>query len=89
MPPLRRGAAQLHPERNLASGYLRRRLRGVPGDPGELGSLGPLFRVELHTLSMPEPRVRRVVRAGGMSISLRESRREFYISCTMTSNNTE
>jgi hypothetical protein len=38
---------------------------------------------------MPEPQVRRVVCAGGMSISLRESRREFYISCTMTSNNAE
>jgi hypothetical protein len=35
----------------------------------------PLFRAELHTLSMPEPRVCRVVRAGGMSISLRVSRR--------------
>jgi hypothetical protein len=44
-----------------------------------------LFRTELHTLSTPEPRVRRAVRAGGMSISLRESRREFYIPCTMTS----
>jgi hypothetical protein len=48
-----------------------------------------LFRAELHTLSTPEPRVRRAVRAGGMSISLRESRRELYIPCTMTSNNTE
>jgi hypothetical protein len=51
MPRLRRGAAQLHPERNLAGGYLRRRLRGVPGDPGELGSLGPpLPRGAAHTL---------------------------------------
>jgi hypothetical protein len=33
--------------------------------------------------------MRRVVRAGSMTISLRESRREFYIPCTMTSNNTE
>jgi hypothetical protein len=48
-----------------------------------------LFRVELHTLTMPDPRVRRAVRAGGMSISLWESRREFYIPCTMTSNNAE
>jgi hypothetical protein len=40
-------------------------------------------------LTTPEPRVRRAVRAGGMTISLRESRREFYIPCTMTSNNTE
>jgi hypothetical protein len=48
-----------------------------------------LFRAELHTLSTPEPRVRRAVHAGGMTISLRESRREFYIPCTMTSNNAE
>jgi hypothetical protein len=64
-------------------------VRGVLGDPGELGSLGPLFRAELHTLTTPEPRVRRAVRAGGMLISLRESRREIYIPCTMTSNNEE
>jgi hypothetical protein len=48
-----------------------------------------LFRAELHTLTTPEPRVHRAVRAGGMMISLRESRREFYIPCTMTSNNAE
>jgi hypothetical protein len=48
-----------------------------------------LFRVELHTLSTPEPRVRRAMRAGGMSISLWESCREFYIPCMMTSNNAE
>jgi hypothetical protein len=48
-----------------------------------------LFRAELHTLSTPEPRVRRVVRAGGMSISLRESCRELYIPCTLTSNKEE
>jgi hypothetical protein len=34
-----------------------------------------LFHAELHTLSTPEPRVRRAVRAGEMPISLRESRR--------------
>jgi hypothetical protein len=48
-----------------------------------------LFRVELHTLVMPEPRVRRAVRVSGVSISLRETHRELYILCTMTSNNTE
>jgi hypothetical protein len=48
-----------------------------------------LFRAELHMLVMPEPRVRRVVCASGVSISLRETRRELYIPCTMTSNNTE
>jgi hypothetical protein len=48
-----------------------------------------LFRVELHTLTTPEPRVRHAVRTSGLSISLWESRREFYIPCTMTSNNAE
>jgi hypothetical protein len=27
--------------------------------------------------------------AGGLSISLRDSRKEFYVPCTMTSNNAE
>jgi hypothetical protein len=43
----------------------------------------------LHTLTTPEPKVRRVVRDGGVMIALRETRRELYIPCTMTSNNTE
>jgi hypothetical protein len=38
-----------------------------------------LFRAELHTLTTHEPQVRRAVHAGGLSISLRDSRREFYI----------
>jgi hypothetical protein len=41
--PLWRGAAQLHAERNLAGGHVRRRLRRLPWDPGKLGSLGPPF----------------------------------------------
>jgi hypothetical protein len=48
-----------------------------------------LFRTELHTLATPEPKTRRAVRAGGVTIALRETRREFYIPCTMTSNNGE
>jgi hypothetical protein len=34
-------------------------------------------------------RVRWAVRAGGLSISLRDSRKEFYILYTMTTNNAE
>jgi hypothetical protein len=48
-----------------------------------------LFRVELHTVTTPEPKVRRVMRAGGVTIAQQETRRELYIPCTMTSNNTE
>jgi hypothetical protein len=62
---------------------------GFLGIPANWDLWVHLFRAELHTLSTPEPRVRRAVRAGRMMISLRESRREFYIPCPMTSNNAE
>jgi hypothetical protein len=48
-----------------------------------------LFRAELHTTVTAETRVHRAVRADGLSISLRDSRKEFYIPCTMTTNNAE
>jgi hypothetical protein len=48
-----------------------------------------LFRAELHTLTTPELKIRRAVRAGGMTIALWNTRRELYIPCTMTSNNAE
>jgi hypothetical protein len=48
-----------------------------------------LFCMELHTLTTPEPKIRRVVRAGGMTIALRNMCRELYIPCMMTSNNAE
>jgi hypothetical protein len=48
-----------------------------------------LFRTELHTLVTPETLVRRTMRAGGVSVSPRETCRELYIPCTMTSNNAE
>jgi hypothetical protein len=35
-----------------------------------------LFRVELHTLATAEPRIRHAARAGGLSITLRSTRRE-------------
>jgi hypothetical protein len=48
-----------------------------------------LFRVEMHTLSTGETRVRRAVCAGGLMFVLRDSRKELYPPCMMTSNNTE
>jgi hypothetical protein len=48
-----------------------------------------LFRSELHTATTPEPKTRRAVRADGVTIAVRETRRELYIPCTMTSNNAE
>jgi hypothetical protein len=62
---------------------------GFLGIPANWDLWVHLFRAELHTLVTPEPLVRRAVRAGGVSISLRETRRELYILCTMTSNNAE
>jgi hypothetical protein len=46
-----------------------------------------LFCVELQTVTTLEPKTRRAVRAGGVTISLRETCREVYIPCTITSNN--
>jgi hypothetical protein len=43
----------------------------------------------LHTATTPEPKTRRTVRAGGVTITVRETRRELYIPCMMTSNNAE
>jgi hypothetical protein len=48
-----------------------------------------LFRTELHTTTTPEPKTRHAVHAGGVTIAVRETRRELYIPCTMTSNNAE
>jgi hypothetical protein len=48
-----------------------------------------LFREELHTLTTANARVCRAVCVGGLSISLRDSRKEFYIPCMMTTNNAE
>jgi hypothetical protein len=48
-----------------------------------------LFRAELHTLATGEARVRQVVCIGGLTFALRETHRELYPPCTMTSNNAD
>jgi hypothetical protein len=48
-----------------------------------------LICVELHTLTTPEPKIRHAVHAGGMTIALRNTRREHHIPCTITSSNAE
>jgi hypothetical protein len=48
-----------------------------------------LFRAELHTATTPEPKTHRAVRADDVTNAVRETHRELYIPCTMTSNNTE
>jgi hypothetical protein len=62
---------------------------GFLGIPANWDLWVHLFRAELHTLTTPEPKVCRAVRAGGVSISPREMRRELYIPYMMTSNNVE
>ncbi|KAF8692471.1 hypothetical protein HU200_039568 [Digitaria exilis] len=47
-----------------------------------------LFRGELHTESVTKG-VRRPVRAGGLVLLVRESRRNLYIPCSMVTNNQE
>jgi hypothetical protein len=48
-----------------------------------------LFHAELHTATTPEPKTRRAMCVGGVTMEVRETRRELYIPCTMTSNNAE
>jgi hypothetical protein len=62
---------------------------GFPGIPVNCDLWVHLFRAELHTLATPEPKTRRATCADGVSIALRNMRREFYIPCTMTSNNAD
>jgi hypothetical protein len=87
--PLWRGAAQLHPDAISQAATFVGVCEGFLGIPVNWDLWVHLFHAELHTLVTPEPRVHRPVRAGGVSILLRETRRELYIPCTMTSNNAE
>jgi hypothetical protein len=48
-----------------------------------------LFRAELHTLPTSKLRTRRAARAGGLSLAVRTQRKEEYIPCTMTTNNSD
>jgi hypothetical protein len=48
-----------------------------------------LFHGELHTLATGERGTRQAVRAGGLTLVLRDTRKELYPLCTMTSNNAD
>jgi hypothetical protein len=48
-----------------------------------------MFHAELHTTATGEARLHRAVRAGGLTFAVRDSRRELYPPCTMTTNNAE
>jgi hypothetical protein len=62
---------------------------GFLGIPSNWDLWVHLFRAELYTLVTPTVRVRHAVRAGAVSLAPQELRRQFYIPCKMTSNNTE
>jgi hypothetical protein len=48
-----------------------------------------LFCAELPTLPTSKLRTRRMARAGGLSLAVRTQRKEEYIPCTMTTNNSD
>jgi hypothetical protein len=48
-----------------------------------------LFCAELHTVATSETRVRQAVRTSGLTFAVRDSRRDLYPPCSMTSNNAE
>jgi hypothetical protein len=62
---------------------------GFLGIPVNWGLWVHLFRAKLHTLATSEPRTRRAARAGVWALAVRSTRREEYIPCTMTSNNSD
>jgi hypothetical protein len=48
-----------------------------------------LFHAELHTLATGEVQTHQAVRVGGLTLALRDTCKELYPPCTMTSNNTD
>jgi hypothetical protein len=63
--------------------------KGFLGIPENWDLWVHLFRAELFTLSTTELRTRHAVRAGGMSLTVRGQRKDDYIPCMMTTNNTD
>jgi hypothetical protein len=62
---------------------------GFLGIPANWDLWVHLFRAELHTLATGEVRTRRAVHADGLTLALRDTRKELYLLCTMTSNNVD
>jgi hypothetical protein len=62
---------------------------GFLGVPANWDLWVHLFRGELHTLATSEKGTRRAVCAGGLTLVLWDTRKELYLLCTMTSNNTD
>jgi hypothetical protein len=62
---------------------------GFLGIPANWDFWVHLFCGELHTLATGERVTRWAVRAGGLTLTPRDTRKELYPLCTMTSNNTE
>jgi hypothetical protein len=71
--PLRGGTTQLRPNAISQAATFISVCEGFLGILVNWDLWVDLFRVELHTLITLEPRVRRAVRTGGLTISLRDS----------------
>jgi hypothetical protein len=74
MPALRSGASHFAPNAISQAATYVGVCEGFLGIPVNWDLWVHLFRVELHTLATTETRVHRAVRAGGLSISLRDTR---------------
>jgi hypothetical protein len=62
---------------------------GFPGIPANWHLWVHLFCAELHTLAMGEAQMHRAVRASGLKLTLRDTHKELYPPCRMTSNNAD
>jgi hypothetical protein len=62
---------------------------GFLGIPTNWDLWAHLFCGELHTLATGEKGTRRAVRAGGLTLALRDTCKELYLPCTMMSNNAD
>jgi hypothetical protein len=89
VPPLRGGGSQLRPNTISQAASFIAVCDGFLGIPAHWDPWAHLFRGELHTLATGEKKTRRVVRASGLTLSLRDTRRELYLPCTMTLNNAD
>jgi hypothetical protein len=87
--PLRGGSSKLHPNTISQAATFIGVYEGFLGIPMNWDLWIHLFRAELHTVATTETRVHWAVRAGGLTFSVRDLRKEWYIPCMMTSNNAE
>jgi hypothetical protein len=89
VPPLRDGAPQPHPNAISQEVSFIAVCEGFLRVPANWDLWVHLFCGELHTLATGEKGTRRAVHAGGLTLVLRDTRKELYPVCTITSNNAD